>query len=148
VLFDSSRLPGARQLHRDLIYIVVSIFGVSRPRVGAKQRVGVGVGRLTNLRCVWAARQVLDTSVISRTDPDIRKQRISRRPLLLPRSCCASCRNRRSSDAMRRTAAARARRADQTAGDLALEIVERELRYGREVDAKLVLLARERAGSS
>ena len=134
-----------------VIYIVVSIFAAYLgARVGAKQRVGVGVGRLTSVAVASGGTpKVLDTSVIiDGRILDIVSSGFLDGPLLLPRFVLRELQNiADSSDAMRRT---RGRRGLDVLTKLQaispLEIVERDFDTVGEVDAKLVLLARERGG--
>jgi uncharacterized protein YacL len=132
-----------------VIYIVVSIFAAYLgARVGAKQRVGLG----TMARVAVASGgtpKVLDTSVIiDGRILDIVRSGFLDGPLLLPRFVLRELQNiADSSDAMRRT---RGRRGLDVLTKLQalspLEIVERDYDAVAEVDAKLVLLARERGG--
>jgi uncharacterized protein YacL len=132
-----------------VIYIVVSIFAAYLgARVGAKQR--VGVGRIANVAVTSGGiPKVLDTSVIiDGRILDIVSSGFLDGPLLLPRFVLRELQNiADSSDAMRRT---RGRRGLDVLTKLQalspLEIVERDFEAVGEVDAKLVLLARERGG--
>jgi uncharacterized protein YacL len=134
-----------------VIYIVVSIFAAYLgARVGAKQR--VSIGRYTNSTVAAATGgtpKVLDTSVIiDGRILDIVRSGFLDGPLLLPRFVLRELQNiADSSDAMRRT---RGRRGLDVLTKLQalspLEIVERDYDTVSEVDAKLVLLARERDG--
>jgi uncharacterized protein YacL len=132
-----------------VIYIVVSIFAAYLgARVGAKQRVSLG-----SIASVAVASggtpKVLDTSVIiDGRILDIVRSGFLDGPLILPRFVLRELQNiADSSDAMRRT---RGRRGLDVLNKLQalspLEIVERDYDTVSEVDAKLVLLARERGG--
>ena len=149
VLFEFITFAGAgRRLHRDRIYIVVSLFAAYLgARVGAKQRVGIGRSRGSRSRPA-ARPKVLDTSVIiDGRILDIVRSGFLDGPLLLPRFVLARTAEHRRferSDASH-ARPARARRVDQTAGAHAAGDHRARLRRRRgEVDAKLVLLARER----
>jgi uncharacterized protein YacL len=130
-----------------VLYIVVSIFAAYLgARVGAKQR--VGVGRLATVSLAGGGSpKVLDTSVIiDGRVLDIVRSGFLEGPLLLPRFVLRELQNiADSSDAMRRT---RGRRGLDVLTKLQvltpLEIVERDFDTIGEVDAKLVMLARER----
>jgi uncharacterized protein YacL len=132
-----------------VIYIVVSIFAAYLgARVGAKQR--VGLGPIANVTVAQGGTpKVLDTSVIiDGRILDIVRSGFLDGPLILPRFVLRELQNiADSSDAMRRT---RGRRGLDVLTKLQalspLEIVERDFDGVSEVDAKLVLLARERAG--
>jgi uncharacterized protein YacL len=132
-----------------VIYIVVSIFAAYLgARVGAKQR--VGMGSIANVTVAQGGTpKVLDTSVIiDGRILDIVRSGFLDGPLLLPRFVLRELQNiADSSDAMRRT---RGRRGLDVLTKLQalspLEIVERDFDTVNEVDAKLVLLARERGG--
>jgi uncharacterized protein YacL len=132
-----------------VIYIVVSIFAAYLgARVGAKQR--VGLGSMANITVAQGGTpKVLDTSVIiDGRILDIVRSGFLDGPLILPRFVLRELQNiADSSDAMRRT---RGRRGLDVLTKLQalspLEIVERDYDTVSEVDAKLVLLARERAG--
>jgi uncharacterized protein YacL len=132
-----------------VIYIVVSIFAAYLgARVGAKQR--VGISRIANVAVASGGTpKVLDTSVIiDGRILDIVNSGFLDGPLLLPRFVLRELQNiADSSDAMRRT---RGRRGLDVLTKLQalspLEIVERDFDTVAEVDAKLVLLARERGG--
>jgi uncharacterized protein YacL len=132
-----------------VLYIVVSIFAAYLgARVGAKQR--VGVGRLATVSLAGGGSpKVLDTSVIiDGRILDIVRSGFLEGPLLLPRFVLRELQNiADSSDAMRRT---RGRRGLDVLTKLQvltpLEIVERDFDTIGEVDAKLVMLARERGG--
>jgi uncharacterized protein YacL len=132
-----------------VIYIVVSIFAAYLgARVGAKQR--VGVGSFANVAPTSGGTpKVLDTSVIiDGRILDIVRSGFLDGPLILPRFVLRELQNiADSSDAMRRT---RGRRGLDVLTKLQalspLEIVERDYDTVGEVDAKLVLLARERGG--
>ena len=132
-----------------VIYIVVSIFAAYLgARVGAKQR--VGLGPIANVAlAAGGTPKVLDTSVIiDGRILDIVRSGFLDGPLILPRFVLRELQNiADSSDAMRRT---RGRRGLDVLTKLQalspLEIVERDYDTVSEVDAKLVLLARERAG--
>jgi uncharacterized protein YacL len=132
-----------------VIYIVVSIFAAYLgARVGAKQRVSFGsVASVTVAQ--GGTPKVLDTSVIiDGRILDIVRSGFLDGPLILPRFVLRELQNiADSSDAMRRT---RGRRGLDVLTKLQalspLEIVERDYDTVSEVDAKLVLLARERAG--
>jgi uncharacterized protein YacL len=132
-----------------VIYIVVSIFAAYLgARVGAKQR--VGLGPIANLAVAQGGTpKVLDTSVIiDGRILDIVRSGFLDGPVLLPRFVLRELQNiADSSDAMRRT---RGRRGLDVLNKLQvlspLEIVERDYDTVSEVDAKLVLLARERGG--
>ncbi len=117
-------------------------------RVGAKQR--VSIGRVANVSVASGGTpKVLDTSVIiDGRIVDIVASGFLDGPLLLPRFVLRELQNiADSSDAMRRT---RGRRGLDVLTKLQalspLEIVERDYDTVSEVDAKLVLLARERGG--
>ena len=132
-----------------VIYIVVSIFAAYLgARVGAKQRVGIG-GFANVAVATGGTPKVLDTSVIiDGRILDIVSSGFLDGPLLLPRFVLRELQNiADSSDAMRRT---RGRRGLDVLTKLQaispLEIVERDFDTVSEVDAKLVLLARERGG--
>jgi uncharacterized protein YacL len=130
-----------------VIYIVVSLFAAYLgARVGAKQR--VGVGRIATVAVAsGGAPKLLDTSVIiDGRILDIVRSGFLDGPLLLPRFVLRELQNiADSSDAMRRT---RGRRGLDVLTKLQalmpLEIIERDFDTTAEVDAKLVLLARER----
>ena len=130
-----------------VIYIVVSIFAAYLgARVGAKQR--VGLGQFANVAVASGGTpKVLDTSVIiDGRILDIVGSGFLDGPLLLPRFVLRELQNiADSSDAMRRT---RGRRGLDVLTKLQqlspLEIVERDFDTVAEVDAKLVMLARER----
>jgi uncharacterized protein YacL len=132
-----------------VIYIVVSIFAAYLgARVGAKQRVGLGpIAKVAVAQ--GGTPKVLDTSVIiDGRILDIVRSGFLDGPLLLPRFVLRELQNiADSSDAMRRT---RGRRGLDVLNKLQvlspLEIVERDFDTVSEVDAKLVLLARERGG--
>ena len=132
-----------------VLYIVVSIFAAYLgARVGAKQR--VSIGRIANVAVASGGTpKVLDTSVIiDGRILDIVASGFLDGPLLLPRFVLRELQNiADSSDAMRRT---RGRRGLDVLTKLQalspLEIVERDYDTVGEVDAKLVLLARERGG--
>jgi uncharacterized protein YacL len=132
-----------------VIYIVVSIFAAYLgARVGAKQR--VGLGPIANIAVASGGTpKVLDTSVIiDGRILDIVRSGFLDGPLILPRFVLRELQNiADSSDAMRRT---RGRRGLDVLTKLQalspLEIVERDYDTVSEVDAKLVLLARERGG--
>jgi uncharacterized protein YacL len=132
-----------------VLYIVVSIFAAYLGwRVGAKQR--VSIGRFTPVAIASGGTpKVLDTSVIiDGRILDIVRSGFLDGPLLLPRFVLRELQNiADSSDAMRRT---RGRRGLDVLTKLQaiapLEIVERDFDAVAEVDAKLVLLARERGG--
>jgi uncharacterized protein YacL len=132
-----------------VIYIVCSIFAAYLgARVGAKQR--VSIGRVANVSVASGGTpKVLDTSVIiDGRIVDIVASGFLDGPLLLPRFVLRELQNiADSSDAMRRT---RGRRGLDVLTKLQalspLEIVERDYDTVTEVDAKLVLLARERGG--
>jgi uncharacterized protein YacL len=132
-----------------VIYIVVSIFAAYLgARVGAKQR--VSLGQITNVAVASGGTpKVLDTSVIiDGRILDIVRSGFLDGPLILPRFVLRELQNiADSSDAMRRT---RGRRGLDVLNKLQaispLEIVERDYDTVSEVDAKLVLLARERGG--
>jgi uncharacterized protein YacL len=132
-----------------VIYIVCSIFAAYLgARVGAKQR--VSIGRVANVSVASGGTpKVLDTSVIiDGRIVDIVASGFLDGPLLLPRFVLRELQNiADSSDAMRRT---RGRRGLDVLTKLQalspLEIVERDYDTVSEVDAKLVLLARERGG--
>jgi uncharacterized protein YacL len=132
-----------------VIYIVVSIFAAYLgARVGAKQR--VGLGPIANVAAAsGGVPKVLDTSVIiDGRILDIVRSGFLDGPLILPRFVLRELQNiADSSDAMRRT---RGRRGLDVLTKLQalspLEIVERDYDTVAEVDAKLVLLARERGG--
>jgi uncharacterized protein YacL len=132
-----------------VIYIVVSIFAAYLgARVGAKQRVSIG-GMANVTVAQGGTPKVLDTSVIiDGRILDIVRSGFLDGPLLLPRFVLRELQNiADSSDAMRRT---RGRRGLDVLTKLQalspLEIVERDYDTVSEVDAKLVLLARERGG--
>jgi uncharacterized protein YacL len=132
-----------------VLYIVVSIFAAYLgARVGAKQRVGIGRFAPASI-ATGGTPKVLDTSVIiDGRILDIVRSGFLDGPLLLPRFVLRELQNiADSSDAMRRT---RGRRGLDVLTKLQmlspLEIVEREFDGVAEVDAKLVLLARERGG--
>jgi uncharacterized protein YacL len=130
-----------------VIYIVVSLFAAYLgARVGAKQRVGIG----SLARVAIAAGgtpKVLDTSVIiDGRILDIVRSGFLDGSLLLPRFVLRELQNiADSNDGLRRT---RGRRGLDVLTKLQaltpLEIVERDYDTVSEVDAKLVLLARER----
>jgi uncharacterized protein YacL len=130
-----------------VIYIVVSLFAAYLgARVGAKQR--VGLGRIAHVASsAGGSPKVLDTSVIiDGRILDIVRSGFLDGPLLLPRFVLRELQNiADSSDAMRRT---RGRRGLDVLTKLQalspLEIIERDYESTGEVDAKLVLLARER----
>jgi uncharacterized protein YacL len=129
------------------IYIVVSIFAAYLgARVGAKQRVGLGPMAKVAVAS-GGTPKVLDTSVIiDGRILDIVGSGFLDGPLLLPRFVLRELQNiADSSDAMRRV---RGRRGLDVLTKLQtlspLEIVERDYDTVNEVDAKLVLLARER----
>ena len=130
-----------------VIYIVVSLFAAYLgARVGAKQR--VGFGRIARIApAAGGAPKVLDTSVIiDGRILDIVRSGFLEGPLLLPRFVLRELQNiADSSDALRRT---RGRRGLDVLTKLQalspLEIIERDYDATGEVDAKLVLLARER----
>jgi uncharacterized protein YacL len=152
VLFEFITFAGRTGSYIAIVmYIVVSIFAAYLgARVGAKQRVSVGVGRLTNVAVASGGTpKVLDTSVIiDGRILDIVSSGFLDGPLLLPRFVLRELQNiADSSDAMRRT---RGRRGLDVLTKLQaispLEIVERDFDAVGEVDAKLVLLARERGG--
>ena len=132
-----------------VLYIVVSIFAAYLGwRVGAKQR--VSIGRFTPVAIASGGTpKVLDTSVIiDGRIVDIVRSGFLDGPLLLPRFVLRELQNiADSSDAMRRT---RGRRGLEVLTKLQalvpLEIVERDYDAIGEVDAKLVMLARERGG--
>jgi uncharacterized protein YacL len=132
-----------------VIYIVVSIFAAYLgARVGAKQR--VGLGPIANVAAAQGGTpKVLDTSVIiDGRILDIVRSGFLDGPLILPRFVLRELQNiADSSDGMRRT---RGRRGLDVLTKLQvlspLEIVERDFDTVGEVDAKLVLLARERGG--
>jgi len=132
-----------------VIYIVVSIFAAYLgARVGAKQRVGIGA--IANVAAATGGTpKVLDTSVIiDGRILDIVRSGFLDGPMILPRFVLRELQNiADSSDAMRRT---RGRRGLDVLTKLQalspLEIVERDYDTVSEVDAKLVLLARERGG--
>ena len=131
-----------------VLYIVVSIFAAYLgARVGAKQR--VGLGRVVPAASAGGSPKVLDTSVIiDGRILDIVRSGFLDGPLLLPRFVLRELQNiADSSDAMRRT---RGRRGldvlTKLQGVSPLEIVERDFDGVADVDAKLVLLARERSG--
>jgi len=132
-----------------VIYIVVSIFAAYLgARVGAKQR--MSIGNFANVAVASGGTpKVLDTSVIiDGRILDIVGSGFLDGPLLLPRFVLRELQNiADSSDAMRRT---RGRRGLDVLTKLQaispLEIVERDYDTVNEVDAKLVLLARERGG--
>jgi uncharacterized protein YacL len=132
-----------------VLYIVVSLFAAYLgARVGAKQR--VGIGRLATVSLSGGGTpKVLDTSVIiDGRIVDIVRSGFLDGPLLLPRFVLRELQNiADSSDAMRRT---RGRRGLEVLTKLQalvpLEIVERDYDAIGEVDAKLVMLARERGG--
>jgi uncharacterized protein YacL len=134
-----------------VIYIVVSIFAAYLgARVGAKQR--MSIGGFANASVAVASGgtpKVLDTSVIiDGRILDIVGSGFLDGPLLLPRFVLRELQNiADSSDGMRRT---RGRRGLDVLTKLQaispLEIVERDYDTVTEVDAKLVLLARERGG--
>jgi uncharacterized protein YacL len=133
-----------------VIYIVVSIFAAYLgARVGAKQRVSFGRGVTQVAVASGGTPKVLDTSVIiDGRILDIVRSGFLDGPLLLPRFVLRELQNiADSSDAMRRT---RGRRGLDVLTKLQalspLEIVERDYDTVSEVDAKLVLLAREREG--
>ena len=131
-----------------VLYIVVSVFAAYLgARVGAKQR--VGIGNIANVSMATGGTpKVLDTSVIiDGRILDIVAAGFLEGPLLLPRFVLRELQNiADSNDAMRRS---RGRRGLDVLTKLQvlspLEIVERDF-DGVEVDAKLVLLARERGG--
>jgi len=132
-----------------VLYIVVSIFAAYLgARVGAKQR--VSIGRFAPAAMASGGTpKVLDTSVIiDGRILDIVRSGFLDGPLLLPRFVLRELQNiADSSDAMRRT---RGRRGLEVLTKLQvispLEIVERDFEGVADVDAKLVLLARERGG--
>jgi uncharacterized protein YacL len=132
-----------------VIYIVVSIFAAYLgARVGAKQRVGLRPS--ANVAVAQGGTpKVLDTSVIiDGRILDIVRSGFLDGPLILPRFVLRELQNiADSSDSMRRT---RGRRGLDVLTKLQvllpLEIVERDYDTVGEVDAKLVLLARERGG--
>lgn len=132
-----------------VLYIVVSVFAAYLgARVGAKQR--VGVGSIANVSMTSGGTpKVLDTSVIiDGRIVDIVAAGFLEGPLLLPRFVLRELQNiADSSDAMRRS---RGRRGLDVLTKLQmllpLEIIERDFEATTEVDAKLVLLARERGG--
>ena len=130
-----------------VLYIVVSIFAAYLgARVGAKQR--ISLGRLAPVAMTGGgAPKLLDTSVIiDGRIVDIVRSGFLDGPLLLPRFVLRELQNiADSSDAMRRTRGRRGLEVLTKLQALApLEIVEREFDGVNEVDAKLVLLARER----
>jgi uncharacterized protein YacL len=130
-----------------VLYIVVSIFAAYLgARVGAKQR--ISLGRLAPVAMTGGgAPKVLDTSVIiDGRIVDIVRSGFLDGPLLLPRFVLRELQNiADSSDALRRTRGRRGLEVLTKLQALApLEIVEREFDGVTEVDAKLVLLARER----
>jgi uncharacterized protein YacL len=130
-----------------VLYIVVSIFAAYLgARVGAKQR--ISLGRLAPVTMTGGgAPKLLDTSVIiDGRIVDIVRSGFLDGPLLLPRFVLRELQNiADSSDAMRRTRGRRGLEVLTKLQALApLEIVEREFDGVNEVDAKLVLLARER----
>jgi uncharacterized protein YacL len=132
-----------------VLYIVVSVFAIYLgARVGAKQR--VSIGRFTPaVTSGGGTPKVLDTSVIiDGRIVDIVRSGFLDGPVLLPRFVLRELQNiADSSDGMRRT---RGRRGLEVLTKLQaitpLEIVERDFEGVIEVDAKLVLLARERGG--
>ena len=138
-----------------VLYIVVSIFAAYLgARVGAKQRVGtssrtIGSSSGSAAIATGGTPKVLDTSVIiDGRILDIVRSGFLDGPLLLPRFVLRELQNiADSSDAMRRT---RGRRGLDVLTKLQaltpLEIVERDFDTVSEVDAKLVMLARERGG--
>jgi uncharacterized protein YacL len=133
-----------------VLYIVVSIFAAYLgARVGAKQRVGLGRIAPAATATGGGIPKVLDTSVIiDGRILDIVRSGFLDGPLLLPRFVLRELQNiADSSDAMRRT---RGRRGLDVLTKLQalspLEIVERDFESAADVDAKLVLLARERGG--
>ena len=130
-----------------VIYIVVSVFAAYLgARVGAKLRFPIGGGALRVASANGPAK-VLDTSVIiDGRILDIVGSGFLEGPLLLPRFVLRELQTiADSSDAMRR---ARGRRGLEVLTKLQalmpLEIVERDFE-GVDVDAKLVMLARERS---
>ncbi len=134
-----------------VLYIVMSIFAAYLgARVGAKQRVSLGrLAPASSTIATGGTPKVLDTSVIiDGRILDIVRSGFLDGPLLLPRFVLRELQNiADSSDAMRRT---RGRRGLEVLTKLQtispLEIVERDFDGVADVDAKLVLLARERAG--
>jgi uncharacterized protein YacL len=133
-----------------VLYIVVSIFAAYLgARVGAKQRMSIGRFTPAATMATGGTPKVLDTSVIiDGRILDIVRSGFLDGPLLLPRFVLRELQNiADSSDAMRRT---RGRRGLDVLTKLQvispLEIVERDFDGVADVDAKLVLLARERGG--
>jgi uncharacterized protein YacL len=130
------------------LYLVLSVFAAYLgARVGAKQRVALGHLAMPGVATTGGEPKILDTSVIiDGRILDIVRSGFLEGPLLLPRFVLRELQLvADSADAMKR---ARGRRGldllTQLQETTPIEIVERDPDGTREVDAKLVVLARER----